>query len=144
MLAKRAYDLYLRGSGIRRMGGELKKSLNKALQHAIRGGTVVNEDESGSGGLVYSIVRSTNAPAVLLRERGPRDFDEIPPSELQLVARRLSQNGDFDLGTDAHLRAVLDYYGLKRLTAQVSTRLRDVLGRRYPYVDDLLNGEENQ
>jgi hypothetical protein len=29
MLAKRAYEIYLRGSGIRRIGGELKKSMNR-------------------------------------------------------------------------------------------------------------------
>ena len=33
MLAKRAYDIYLRGCGIRRMGGELKRTMNRALQH---------------------------------------------------------------------------------------------------------------
>jgi hypothetical protein len=144
MLAKRAYEIYLRGSGIRRMGGELKKSMNRALEQAIRSGWVVKEDESGSGGLVYSIVRPASAPAVALRERGTRDFEEIPPSELQLVARRLSRDEGFDSGSDAHLRAVLECFDLKRLTVQVGTRLLDILGRRYPYVDDILNGEEKQ
>jgi very-short-patch-repair endonuclease len=142
MLAKRAYDIYLRGSGIRRMGGELKKSMNRALEQAIRSGRVVKEDESSRGGLVYSIVRPVGAPAVALRERGSRDFEEIPPSELQLVARRLSRDEGFESGSDAHLRAVLECFDLKRLTLQVGTRLLDVIGRRYPYVDDILTGEE--
>lgn len=144
MVAKRAYDLYLRGSGIRRMGHELKRSMNKALQHAIRTGRVVGEDESGSGGLVHSVVRSAGSPAVALRERGPRDFEEIPPSELQLVARRLMRDGGFDSGSDAHLRAVLEFFDLKRLTVQVGTRLLDVLDRQYVYVDEILGGEEGQ
>ena len=142
MLAKRAYDLYLRGCGVRRMGGELKRSMNQALQYAIRRGHVVKEDESGRGGLLYSITRVMSAPAVTLRERGPRDFDEIPPSELQLVARRLLRDEGFESGSDAHLRAVLDYFDLKRLTVQVRTRLLDVLGRQYAYVDDILSTEE--
>ena len=83
-----------------------------------------------------------SAPAVTLRERGPRDFDEIPPSELQLVARRLLRDEGFESGSDAHLRAVLDYFDLKRLTVQVRTRLLDVLGRQYAYVDDILSTEE--
>ncbi|MBN2308961.1 MAG: hypothetical protein JXR94_08330 [Candidatus Hydrogenedentes bacterium] len=138
MLAKRSYDVYLRGCGIRRMGHELKRTMNKALQHAIRDGRVVKEDESGKGGLVHSIVRSKGAPPVLVRDRGPRDFGEIPPSELQLVARRLANDGGLEPGSDAHLRAVLDFFDLKRLTVQVGTTLLDVLDRQYPYVDEII------
>ena len=144
MLAKRAYDLYLRGDGVRRMGGELKRSMNRALQHAIRQGRVVKEDEMGSGGLVNSIVRSAGAPAVVLRERGPRDFEEIPPSELQLVARRLVRDQGFESGSDAHLRAVLEFFDLRRLTVQVGTRMLDILARRYSYLDELLDNDDQQ
>ncbi len=38
MVAKRAYDIYLRGCGIRRLGGELKSTMNKALASIIRQG----------------------------------------------------------------------------------------------------------
>ena len=50
--------------------------------------------ELGTGGLVNSIVRIMGRPASVLRERGPRTFEEIPPSELGLMARRLSQRWD--------------------------------------------------
>ncbi len=42
MVAKRAYNIYLRGFGIRRMGRELKSIMNKALTHAIQQGQVVS------------------------------------------------------------------------------------------------------
>ena len=142
MLAKRAYDIYLRGCGIRRMGRPLKRALNKALQHAIQNGQIVMEDESGKGGLVYSIVRPTNAPPVLVRDRGTRDFDEIPPSELQLVARRLVKSQGFEPGSDAHLRSVLDFFDLRRLTVQVGTTLLEILNRPYSYVDEIIGGAE--
>jgi very-short-patch-repair endonuclease len=142
MLAKRAYSIYLRGSGYRRMGGELKKAMNKGLNHAIRGGSIVKEDELAKGGLLYSIVRAPGSPGVVLRTRGPRDFEEIPPSELQLVARRLARDEGLDLGSEAHLRAVLEFFDLKRLTVQVNTRLLDVLTRSYPYVDHLIGRDE--
>lgn len=144
MLAKRAYDIYLRGCGIRRMGGELKKFMNKSLEWAIRSGHVVKEDESGTGGLLYSVVRLKGAPPVVLRERGPRDFEEIPPSEIQFAANRVAQDQGLEPGSDAHFRAVLEYFDLKRLTKQVETRLLDVLTRRYPYVEDILKREEKQ
>jgi len=143
VLAKRAYDLYLRGCGVHRMGHELKKSMNKALDRAIRNGRVVSEDESGSGGLLYSVVRTPHVPAVVLRERGPRRFEEIPFSELQLVARRLLLDEGFESGSAPHLRAVLEQFEIKRLTVQVETRLLDILNRQYSYVEDILQREKN-
>lgn len=135
MCAKRAYDIYLRGCGIRRLGGEIKKAMNRALNIAIRQGAVLKEDERGTGGLLWSVVRAKGQPAVYVRERGPRVFEEIPPSELQLVARRLSKQLGFEPGSDAHLRAILDQFELVRLTPQVSAGLNQALAGRYAYVD---------
>ena len=64
--------------------------MNQALRYAVRTGDVVTEDESGTGDLLDAIACLRTAPPVLVRNRGPRDFREIPPSELQLVARQLS------------------------------------------------------
>ena len=144
MLAKRSYDIYLRGCGIFRMGGPLKRAMNKALQYAIRKGQIISEDESGKGGLVYAIVRSATAPPVIVRKRGPRNFEEIPPSELQLVARRLTEGSDLEPGSDAHLRAILDFFNLKRLTVQVGMALLEILGRRYSYVDEIIVGDKER
>ena len=144
MLAKRAYDIYLRGCGIRRMGGELKRMTNKALQHALRQGLVIKEDEWGKDGLIYSVVRLPDTPPVIVREGGSRSFDEIPPSELQLVARQLLKDREDELkfGSEAHLRAVLSVFGLRRLTNPVVVKLLDILKRRYSYVDEGLDHRE--
>lgn len=134
MLAKRAYDIYLRSCGIQRMGGELRKTMNKALQRLISDGRVIREDEIGTGGLMYTIVRPTGSAAVLVRSRGPRDFSEIPPSELLTVARKFESIDGMKYGSDEHLRAILEYFDLRRLTIQVSTALLDILKKEYPYV----------
>ena len=146
MLVKRAYDIYLRGCGVRRMGGEMKRLMNKALQHAVRRDLVVKEDEWGVGGLVRSIVRSPDAPPVVARERGSRSFDEIPPSELQLVARQLLMDrmGDLEFGSEAHLKAVLGAFELRRLTTPVGVKLLDILERQYSYVDEALGCSETR
>ena len=138
MLVKRAYHIYLHGCGLRRLGPVLKRRLNKALQHAIRRGLVVTEDEWNVGGLVSTIVRSTHSPPIVARRRGPRQFNEIPPSELQLVARQvlMGREDEFELGSDEHLRAVLEEFDLKRLTTGIGTTLLDVLERRHPHVDE--------
>lgn len=134
MLAKRAYDIYLRCCGIQYMDAELRKTMNKALQHLISKGLVLSEDELDKGGLLYTIVRLKGTAPVVLRKRGTRDFSEIPPSELLTAATTLAAVNGFEKGSDEHLRAILEYYDLTRLTAQVSTTLLDVLNRKYSYV----------
>ncbi|MGH9364322.1 MAG: DUF559 domain-containing protein, partial [Thermoanaerobaculia bacterium] len=140
VVAKRAYHIYLRGCGIKRMGHELKSTMNKALSHAIRQGRVVCEDEAGKSGILFSVVRVKGSPPIRLRSRGPRSFEEIPPSELQVVARYLLERHGFPSGGDEHLRAVLECFELKRLTTQVGTTLLEVLERSLPYVDEFLSG----
>ena len=78
MLAKKAYDIYLRSCGIRRLGGTLQKTMNKAMQYAIRCGKIEKEDESKKGGIIYSIVRANNTSPIKLRRLGTRSFCKAP------------------------------------------------------------------
>ena len=144
MVARRAYNLYLRGNGIAKMGRQLKRAMNRALQHAIRKGRVAKVDELRTGGLVNTIVRIKGRPATVLRERGPRTFKEIPPSELELMARKLSQDEGFESGSNDHLRAVVKAFGLKRLTKQRRLRFPDVIGSTDRNVDDALDVRKSQ
>ncbi len=138
MLAKRTYDIYLRLCNIKRMGHELRSTMNKALANAIRQDKLTIEDESGKGGLLFSVVRVKGSPHIKLRSRGPRTFEEIPPSELQTIARYLVERHNLKSGSDEHLRAVLESFDLKRLTTQVGVTLLKILEKKYSYVDDLL------
>jgi hypothetical protein len=112
------------------MGHELRSLMNKALANAIRQGRGLSEDEMGKGGLRYSVVRVKGSPAITLRSRGPRTFEEIPRSELQTVAMYLAEQRNLKAGSDEHLRAVLECFDLKRLTAQTSTTLLAILEER--------------
>jgi hypothetical protein len=138
IVAKRAYDIYLRGCGIKRMGHELKSTMNKALAITIRQGRVISEDETGRRGFLFSVVRIKGSPPIKLRRRGPRSLEELPPSELQTVAKHLAKKRNLDSGSDEHLRAVLDCFDLKRLTTQVGTTVLDILEKQIPYVDEFL------
>ena len=75
---------------------------------------------------------------IRLRNREPRSFEKIPPSELLVVAKYLLERNGFSSGSDEHLRAVLEYFDLKRLTTQVGTTLLEILDKRFPYVDEFL------
>jgi very-short-patch-repair endonuclease len=142
VLANRAYDIYLRGCNIKRMGHEIRHTMNVALQDAIRRGRVVSENESGQTGLLCSIVRLAGSPPVRVRARGPRDFNEIPPSEVQFVGRLLARDLGLESGSDAHLRAILDRFDLVRLTTPVGTSLLDALARPFRYIDDLFDASK--
>jgi len=139
VVAKRVYDTYLRSCGIRRMGKDLKSLMNKALAYAIQQGRLVSVDELDKGGLLYSVVRVKDSPPISLRTRGQRTFDEIPPSELNAVARYLAECHGLLVGSEEHMRAILELFDLKRLTVQVDMTLREIITKEIPYVNDFLN-----
>jgi very-short-patch-repair endonuclease len=127
MIAKRAYDIYLRGCGIKRLGGELKSLMNKALTVAIRQGRVVSVNEPGGSGVILSTVSIKGRPLLEPRVRGPRSFEEIPSAELRAVSQHLLETTKVKKGSEEHLRAILECFDLKRLTAQVASALLDIL-----------------
>lgn len=139
VIAKRACDIYLRGCGIKRMGHDLKSTMKKAIANAIRQQRLVYENETTERDLLFSVVRLNGSPPIKLRTRGPRSFEEIPPSELQVVARYLLERHSFPSGSDEHLRAILERFDLVRLTTQVGTTLLEILERKFPHVDEFLS-----
>ena len=114
--------------------------MNTALPQAVQQGRVITEDGWLKGGLIHSIVRGPDAEPVVAREQGPRKFDEIPPSELKLVAWLVltGREDEFEFGSHEHLRAVLKAFRSRRLTMPIGRPLLDILERRYPYVDAAL------
>lgn len=137
MIAKRAYDIYLRGCGIKRMGHELRSTMNKALSSAIRQGKIVSENEAATRGLILSTVRVKGTPPIIIRTRGPRTFNEIPPDEIRAVGKYVSENLHVEPGTDEHLRSVLEHFDLRRLTTQVGTSILEILDKKSNYVPGL-------
>jgi hypothetical protein len=41
--------------------------------------------------------------------------------------------------SDEHLRAILEFFDLRRLTTQVGTTLLEILEKQLPYVDEFIN-----
>ena len=142
VVVKRAYDVYLRSCGIYRMDAVLQTVMNKALQQAIREGAMMYEDEMSRGGLVYSVVRMDGTARVRLRKRGPRAFEEIPPSEINAVSLHLAERDHYDIGSEEHMRAVHEWFDLKRLTTQTRQILVDIINKKFPYVLEYLLGVE--
>lgn len=138
VIAKRAYDIYLRSVGIKRMGYEIKATMQQALQTAMRAGQIESFNETGDNDLMTHTMRAKGTEPLVIRTRGDRLFEEITPGEIQFITRYLSRPRGLSIRSDEHLRAVLEFFDLKRLTTQVRSGILDILQKKLPHVDALL------
>jgi len=107
MITPRAFALYNRASGGRKLTTIARTPLASALHWLARERRVVLGDEE--------VARLPDAPTVSVRELGPRILEEVPLDEIAELMRRL--------GAVDPKRAVLDAYGLRRLTARADAYL---------------------
>jgi hypothetical protein len=118
VLASRAYGLYNKAAGGKKLTTIARAPLSGAayrLRMAGRIEIVKAEETPGQGDEVLRVVGS---PRVRVRELGPRALDEVPLEEIAELMERLATAGANDLK-----RAVLDAYGLVRLTAKADEYL---------------------
>jgi AAA domain len=122
VLAARAYGLYNKASGGKKLTSIARAPLSGAayrLRMAGRIEIVPAEDTPGQGD---EILRVAGTPPVRVRELGPRALDEVPLPEIAELMERLTTAGANDLK-----RAVLDAYGLVRMTAKADEYLERAL-----------------
>jgi hypothetical protein len=106
ILAERAYRLYIRASGGKALTSIARAPLSGATFRLQAAGAI--EMEEGS-----EVLRPAGTAEVRVRELGPRALDEVPLREVAELMRRLRDAGAVELP-----RAVLDAYGLVRMTAK--------------------------
>ncbi|WP_447965763.1 AAA domain-containing protein [Nitrospira sp. Ecomares 2.1] len=91
MVCHRAYFIYARlfekaSPPLEGVPNPIRQKFNAAIRKAIRQGKLEDRNEHNAEDDVYRwIVRSTGTPSVIVRKRGNREFNEIPPSELGAV-----------------------------------------------------------
>lgn len=119
VLAGRAFGLYTRAAGGKKLTGAAKAPLTgsawrlkiqQRLEIGREGATTIESDD---------VLRAAGAPAVVVRELGPRTLEEVPLDEVAELMRRLGA----ERSPDDLKRAVLDAYGLVRLTARADQYL---------------------
>lgn len=124
VLENRAYQTYVRASGIQRLGPQIRRILNRALAKLERDGRVVVERAAGERGYRNAALRTPETDRIRMRDIGPRSFDEVPGSELAaLVGAVKTSKGDAN--PEEIYREILDIYGLVRMTAQVRRRFEE-------------------
>jgi len=121
MVATRAYALYNRAAGGRKLTSVARAPLSSAVYWLGREGKVVLTGSEDAPGLQDDLIRLPDTPAVRVRELGPRTLEEVPLDEIAELVRRLRTGRRLP---DAHAkRAVLSAYGLVRLTTRADCYL---------------------
>jgi hypothetical protein len=116
VLASRAYAIYNRAAGGKKLTSVARAPLSNSVYHLAREGKVVlvREDEVPWQG--DDVIRLPDTPPVVVRELGPRELTEVPLDEIAELMRRLGPQAD-------RKRAVLNTYGLVRMTARAEQYL---------------------
>lgn len=119
VLADFAYRTLVRAGGGKALTTIARAPLSGAAHRLKAAGAVELVDDDGQ-----ELLRATGTAPVRVRELGPRTLDEVPPSELAELVSRLAAAGATDLP-----RAVLDAYGLVRMTTKAEAILARAVER---------------
>ena len=122
MTATRAYSLYNRAAGGRKLTSVAKAPLSSAIYWLAREEKVTLTREADIPWQGDDMVRLPDQPAVRVRELGPRSLDEVPLDEIAELVRLIRSTGAGSDPTELK-RSVLNAYGLVRLTSRADEYL---------------------
>lgn len=124
--AARAYRSINRAAGGQRLAKTARGQLDRAAALAVRSGRLIQANPLGAPGQINTVLRLPDMDSVVVRERGPRELDEIPPDEIAALLRQVLH--DEGASETVAKRRVLELYGWKRLTIDVERYLDLCLG----------------
>ena len=122
IVAIRAYRLINQESGSRRLTKPALSALNRACAAAVKAGVLIDANPLGQEGQVQRVLRSPGSPAIVLRQRGPRELDELPPDEVAILLSLLRKD-DHMMEAEDLKRQALGELGWVRLTRKVNAFL---------------------
>ena len=88
---------------------QLRSTFNRAAARAIRGGALEQSTEDQVGQM-YRTVWLRDTPPVVPRQRGPRTAEELPPSEIAAVARRITEKTS--MPTDQLIKRISEEFAI--------------------------------
>ena len=122
MRATRAYALYNKASGGKKLTTIARAPLSSAVHWLAQERKIVLVKRDEIPWQDDDIVRTPDSPEIRVRELGPRILEEVPLDEIAELMRRLRAAQGI-AGDAAMKRAVLQTYGLVRLTARADEYL---------------------
>lgn len=128
MLCQRAYRLYMKAVGIQ--GGEVEifPIFHRAVGLAVKLGFIEERNEFETRDQINQIVRKAGTPPVVLRTRGNRTFDEIPPAEIGELMNDLRLRAP-NTDDEELLQSVLNHFELGEMTADIQKALLRIKAR---------------
>lgn len=123
----RSFRVYLTHCGIKKMGRNVRADLEKGLTYAISAKQIEKRQEALSNDLLQMVLRILGEGKDLLRERGDRTLDEVPPSEIRLAGEYAMLDDVFVEGSDEHCKRILEIFDTKRLTVNVKALIEEAL-----------------
>lgn len=124
MLGGSLLQTYHRASGGARVSRETKTLVNRAISNARQQGLVIEENPFKILGQKDRTYRLSHQSSADIRELGPRGLDQVPPLELLAL---MEQVVDIDFSDEEMMRAVLEFHGLTKLTANVRKTLEPIV-----------------
>src|SRR4051794_12423020 len=122
MTASRAYALYNRASGGRKLTSVARAPLSSAIYWLARENKLTLTREADIPWQGGDMVRLPDQPAVRVRELGSRTLDEVPLDEIAELVKLIRSEHGTSNPTDLK-RAILTTYGLVRLTSRADEYL---------------------
>jgi very-short-patch-repair endonuclease len=125
VLGHRLHDAYRDAYGGQRVGKEIARQLNRAIELAVRRRQIIADNPLSQPGVKPKAFRLPSQPEVVPRELGPRTLSLVPPAELAAHLAEFAEVGDYS--EDEMFREVLNVLGLKRLTEPARAVLSEAL-----------------
>jgi hypothetical protein len=118
VITERIYELYLRASGGIRVTKPIRDALGEATATAVKRGQLKQIQDRLAGRWVKTLYLP-QTPSIVLRRRGDRELEDIPPTEVAAVARHIISS-DPSVEYNELKRLILTAFERTRMTAPAS------------------------
>jgi hypothetical protein len=125
VITVRAYELYLRASGGHRVTKPVRDALDQATATAVTSGLLQQIRDNMTNRSVTTLYLP-GTPSVVLRRRGERELEHIPPTEVAAVACHIL-NQDPGINDSELMRLLLIAFERVRMTNIASAFLDDCI-----------------
>lgn len=126
VLESRAYRAYAEASGARRLGAHFVRLLKQALALLESAGRIRIDRGVESDDRHGAVLHVHGGDTTTIRDIGPRDFTEIPLSELSALIGVVQANHSSPYLDDI-FRSALGCYGLTRMTKKIDLRFKQAM-----------------
>jgi hypothetical protein len=121
VVTERVFELYTRASGGQRVTRPVRDIMDEAIDTALKTG-LLEQIRDNIAGHILRTVYLPDTPAVVLRRRGDRELEHIPPTEVACLAAHILAK-DPQINDTELMRDLLTAFERVRLTSNAAAFL---------------------